>query len=135
MAHTTHAYPFEAKIGQFAAELSGRCSSGSFLRSFLIVFDREGNVVSVNFEDGATNLHDRVRALNGSGTPYLFCEPLEEGMEYIWLSWRSIERAVMERLIAQRFEAADFVPAPDFAYRAGKLPHQNEYPKSWGVMF
>jgi hypothetical protein len=135
MPHTTHAYPFEAKVGQFAGELSSRCSSEASLRSFLIVLDRDGNVLSVSFEDGTANLHERVRALNTLGTPYLFCEPLEDGMEYIWLSWRGIERAVMERLIDQRFEEADFLPVPDFAYRAGTLPQANQYPQSWGVMF
>ena len=135
MPHTTHAYPFEAKVGGFAGELSSRCSSGSSLRSFLMLLDRAGNVLSVSFDDGSPNWREQLRVLDISESPYLFYDPLEGGMEYISLSWRYIERSVMERLIDQRFEEADFVPVPDFAYRAGTLPQDNQYPESWGVMF
>jgi hypothetical protein len=135
MPHTTHAYPFEAKVGQFAGELSGRCSSGSSLRSFLLLLARDGNALSLSFEDRSPNWQDRVRAVETSGVPHLFYDPLDDGMEYIWLSWQGIERSVMERLIGQRFEEADFLPMPVFAGRAGKLVREKQFPQSWGVMF
>jgi hypothetical protein len=135
MPHTTHAYPFEAKVGQFAGELSRRGSSGPSLRSFLIVLDRDGNVLSVSFEDGSPNWRVRVQALKTSGTPHLFFDPLEDGMEYVWLSWQGIERPVMERLIGQRFEEADFLPVPAFGGRAARLAPDRQFPQSWGVMF
>src|SRR5687768_10953244 len=105
MPHTTHAFPFEAKVGGFAGELSSRFSAGSALRSFLLTLDSKGNVTSVVFEDGTPALYERVRELKSSGASCLFYDPLDGGVEYIWLDWHAVEQAVMERLIAQEFTA------------------------------
>src|SRR5260370_6646034 len=118
MPHTTHAYPFEAKVGGFAGELSQRFTTGASLRSFLLVLDQDGSVVALSFEDGSPGWNDRVRELAASGVPHLFYDPLDDGREYIWLGWQGIERLVMERLIGQRFEQADFLPMTVFAGRA-----------------
>src|SRR5258708_5083222 len=102
MPHTTHAYPFEAKVGRFADELSQRFTTGTSLRSCLLVLDRDGSVLTLSFE-GSPGWHERVRALEATGVPYLFYDPLEDGMEYVWVSWQGIERVTMERLIGQAF--------------------------------
>jgi hypothetical protein len=135
MPHTTHAYPFEEKVGQFAAELSTRFSAGSTLRSFLLILDPKGNVVSVAFEDGTADWHERVRELASSGVSHLFYDPLDDGREYIWLSWHTIEQSVMERLIAQEFSASDFQPHPVYGGRSARRPQPERFPSSWGVMF
>jgi hypothetical protein len=135
MPHTTHAYPFEAKVEQFAAELSTRFSAGSALRSFLLTLDPKGNVLSVVFEDGKAGWHERVRELAESGTSHLFYDPLDDGKEYIWLTWHAVEESVMVRLIAREFNAADFQPHPVFGGRVENLTKPERFPSSWGVMF
>ena len=70
-----------------------------------------------------------------SSFSHVYYDPLDDGMEFIWLSWQDIDRVVMERLIDQKLEEADFVPPPLFSSRAGQLPAEGEYPRSWGVMF
>lgn len=135
MPHTTHAYPFESKVGQFAGELSTRLSADSLLRSFLLTLDPEGNVTVLAFKDGTAGWHDRVRALESSGTSHLFYDPLDDGMEYVWLGWHAVEQSVMERLIGQKFTAADFQPHPWFGSRAAPQMPPERFPSSWGVMF
>ena len=135
MPHTTYAYGFEQKVSGFAHELSLRFTTGQTLRSFLLVLDVSGNVISLSFEDGSSQWRDSIKAINDSDTPHLFYDPLDAGMEYTWLSWKGIEQAVMERLAGQRFEEGDFLPNPAFARRAGKLDAEKQFPKSWGVMF
>ena len=135
MPHRTHAYPFESKVGQFAGELSTRLSAGSVLRSFLLTFDPEGNVTGLVFEDGTAGWHDRVRELESSGTSHLFYDPLDDGMEYIWLSWYAVDQSVMERLIGQAFTASDFQPHPVFGSQAARQTTPERFPSSWSVMF
>jgi hypothetical protein len=131
MPHTTHAYGFEEKVIGFAGGLSARCTAGESVRPFLLELDRDGNVTSLSFGGGS-----RERAAAGHpGTPHLLYDPLDDGMEYIWLSWEGIGRPVMERLIGQRFEGADFAPIPAFARRARALDPEGQFPQSWGVMF
>ena len=135
MPHTTHAYPFESKVGQFAGKLSTRFSAGSALRSFLLTLDSQGNVMSLVFEDGTAGWHDRVRELEVAGTPHMFYDPLEDGMEYIWLSWHAVEQPVMERLIGQGFDGTDFQPHPAFGGRGEGRTQPERFPSSWDVMF
>ena len=56
-------------------------------------------------------------------------------MEYVCLIWEGIEGHVMERLIGQQFEGADFLPIPAFAHRARALDPGARFPPSWAVMF
>lgn len=62
-------------------------------------------------------------------------DPLDDGMDYVWLSWKGIERSGMERLLGQKFDNSDFIPIPDFARRATKLSPDHTFPQTWGVMF
>jgi len=105
------------------------------VRSFLLVFDLGGNVTLVSFEDGSKEWRDSIRAIVDSDIPHLFYDPLDDGMEYIWLSWKGIERPVMERLVGEQFEEGDFLPFPEFAPRARKLDLEKVFPQTWGVMF
>src|SRR5262249_44826488 len=127
MPHTTHAYPFEGKVAQFARELSRRFTAGPPPRSFLLVLHPARHVGFLRLWQTGPGRHERA--------PHLLYDPLDDGVEYVWLSWQGIERPVMERLIGQRFEEADFLPEAAFAGRAGKLPREKEFPASWGVMF
>src|SRR6185436_12779883 len=122
MPHTTFAYPFEAKVGSFAGRLSQDATAGARRRSFLLTFDSHGSPSSPNFEPPSSGWFAAKSALEATGVPHLFYDPLEDGMEYIWLSWWSIDRLVMERLLGERFEDADFVPLSEFAQRADELP-------------
>ena len=110
-------------------------TAGTCLRSFLLTFDRSGNVISMVFKDSSLGWHKDVRALKSSAVPHFCYDPLDDGMEYIWLSWQSLERQVMERLIGQRFEETDFLPIPAYFARKGNLPLDKEFPVSWEVMF
>ena len=135
MPHTTHAYGFEAKVSGFAGGLSARFTAGESLRSFLLEIDSGGNVTSLSFGDGSREWVARASAARRPGNPHLFYDPLGGGMEYVWLSWEGIEQNVMERLVGQQFEEADFLPAPVFARRARALDPEGRFPPSWGVMF
>ena len=48
-------------------------------------------------------------------------------MEYTWLEWANVPRAVWERHLGQPFDAGDFI-----SFRGGE--HQ-PYPETWDVMF
>ena len=135
MPHTTHAYGFEAKVAGFAGGLSARFSAGEFRRPFLLELDPVGNVTSLSFGNGTQGWRERASAPGPSGAPYLFYDPLDDGMEYLWLSWDGIEQTVMERLIGEEFEGADFRPLPGLAQRARPLGPEQRFPRCWGVMF
>lgn len=135
MPHTTFAYGFEAKVGEFAGGLSARFTAGESMRPFLLELDRDGSVTSLSFADGSPGWAERSSEARRLGTPHLFYDPLGDGMEYVWLSWEGVERHVMERLIGRQFEGADFLPIPAFARRARALGPGAGFPPSWGVMF
>lgn len=135
MPHTTHAYGFEARVCWFATQMSERFISTESPRSFLLTLDRAGNTITLSFADGSAEWHERTRTIVASEASYLFFDPLDDGKEYIWLSWKAIERTVMERLIGQPFADIDFLPLPALARRARPLNPEEPFPESWGVMF
>ncbi len=135
MPHATHAYPFEGKVWQFAGELSARFSAGPTPRPFLLTLDTAGDVLSLLFDDGTSGWRERTRDPERPGAPHLFYDPLEDGCEYVWLSWHGVGQAVMERLTGQRFTAEDFEPLPWLAERAARHSPGGRFPASWGVMF
>jgi hypothetical protein len=126
---------FEFKVAGFAVEICGRFRTAGKLKSFLMELDRNGNLTSLSFSDNSSEWYERARTITRSEIPHLFYDPLDDGMEYVWLSWKGIGRSVMERLIGQSFEDADFLPFPHFARRAGRLDPEKQFPQSWGVMF
>jgi hypothetical protein len=133
MPRTTHAYGFEMKVAGFAGELCARFTAGESPRPFILELDRGGSVTSLSFDDGSGEWGGRAKRRPGGS--YLLYDPLDEGKEYIWVSWEGIEQSVMERLSGQQFEQADFVPLPHFARRARALKPEGQFPPSWGVMF
>ena len=137
MPHTTHAFGFEARVCGFAYEICARFTTGERERgrTFLVIFDRDGNVLSLSFADGSREWSENAWSIVRSEAPHLFYDPIDDGMEYIWLSWKGIDQFVMERLIGQRFEEADFQPIPIYARRARNLGPEKQLPQSWGVMF
>lgn len=135
MPHTTNAYMFEFKVAGFAGDLCGRFITAGRRKSFLLVLDRNGSVMSLSFWDGSPNWYERAKVAMDSKIPHLFYDVIDDAMEYIWLSWHGVERSVMERLIGKQFEDADFLPLPQFASRARMLDPENQFPQSWGVMF
>jgi hypothetical protein len=132
MPHTTHAYPFEAKVAALAHQLCQQLSSGAKLRSFLLLLDERGNVRSLTF-DSLARLQELVQEARQSGTPHLFFDPLDDGREYIWLSWEQISQSTLECLTGQPFVDSDFVPFARLGARVQEPPQT--FPHSWGVMF
>ena len=133
MPRTTHAYGFEIKVAAFVGELCARFTAGESLRPFILKLDRAGSVTSLRFDDGTQEW--RSHAEGRLGGSYLFYDSLDDGKEYVWVSWEGVGRPVMERMIGQRFEEADFTPLPHFARRARALKPVGQFPPSWGVMF
>jgi hypothetical protein len=62
-----------------------------------------------------------------SGKGFIFYDPIDDGMEYIYLQWDDIDRTKMERLIGKPFKPDDFVSM--FSEES------IDYPATWGVMF
>jgi hypothetical protein len=135
MPHTTHAYPFELKVAGLAGRLFDMCIADESLRSLLLILDESGNVQSIDFlADADARLDKQHRQLQTTGTPYIIYAPLEDGMEYISLSWHKIEQATMERLTGEPFVPSDFTKYAD-RRGARELEPPNTFPTSWGVMF
>jgi hypothetical protein len=131
MPHSTHAYVFELKVGEFAAQLSRPLTGEA--RTFLIVFGEDGAARSVIFESPTPSWHDFVDELRAAGRPYLFYDPFDLP-EYAYLTWHKLEQTVMEQLIGQDFQESDFVRYKELS-RAPALSPANSYPASWAVMF
>ena len=132
MPRTTHAYGFELKVAGFAGELCARFTAGESPRPFVLELDLDGGVTSLSFDGGSPEQSSR--AERGAGGSYLLYNPLDDGKEYIWVSWDGIGQSTMERMIGRRFEEADFIPLPHFARRARALKPEGQFPRSWGVM-
>ena len=126
MPRTTHEYPFESHV------LAGL---GERLRPFLELAGPAASYVLVLHPDGSSQINvfrtdtdrDRARRDGVEGQSYLFFDPVDDGMEYRWLTWKDIDRTTMERLIGRTFAPEDFV-----SMRSRK---ERDYPQSWGVMF
>jgi hypothetical protein len=134
MPHMTQAYPFEWKIIGFASRLSAQLAGGQGYHSFLMVLSAEGAVQTLHFESPADSWHQLTDRMDRAGTSYLFYDPFD-APEYIWLSWRHVDRSTMERLIGEQFQDADFIKLQHATSRAPDLKPPGAYPPSWGVMF
>jgi hypothetical protein len=135
MPRTTHGYGFEAKVLEYASGLSARFTTGAAMRSFLLEVGRDGSVTSLSFGDNSREWTELALAAQRTGTAHLFYDPLNDGMEYVWLSWQGVKQQMMERLIGQQFDEADFLPIPAFARRVRVLNPEAQFPLTWGVMF
>jgi hypothetical protein len=130
--HTTHAYPFEGEVLEFASKLSLLLTGAD--RTFILVLDAEGRARSVTFERTGDSWHDLTRERESAGGSYLFYDPFDVP-EYCWLSWHRIARTTMERLVGRPFGEADFLRLPYGSARARELRPAGTFPDSWGVMF
>jgi hypothetical protein len=124
MPHSTVAYPFEGKVGAWAADLS-QARTGT-LRSFLLTLvpDGAGNSFTLDFPAG--DPRQAKERLQAAGTPFLFFDPFDAPV-YTWLEWHHIARPAMERLLGRELADTDFISVKG----GGRRP----YPESWGVMF
>ena len=127
MPRTTHEYPFEHQVAagvgarvEHLLELTGPASS------YLLVLNSNGGLTLSIFPMD-TYPTQQLESIRASGKSFVFCDPLEDGMEYIWFQWHQIDLATMENLIGRTFDSGDFV-----SIKSGKVI---EYPEEWGVMF
>ena len=134
MPHKTQAYPFELKILIFAQSLSTKLAGGNGHHSFLMILNDNGSVRTLQFEHSEDTWYQLTEKLNQAGESYLFYDPFD-APEYMWLSWRQIDRSTMERLIGTFFEETDFEKSQNASHRAPDLKPPKKYPVSWGVMF
>jgi hypothetical protein len=125
MPHSTFQFLFEARVLDWAGRTSERMTGR--LSRFVLALGRDGVAHALLFEGATTDLRALRDELDRRGEPHLFYDPLDGGMEYIWLSWRGIPRAVMERLLEAELAHDDFV--------SEKTGERMDYPPDWGVMF
>ena len=123
MPHSTVKYPFEGRV------LSGLAALGEQLLNssdqgfgYVATFDAEARMVSWYPETSYSNFRD----FRSDKTPCLFYDPFDQP-EYRYISWNSISKQHMERILDIKFEDNDFKEF--FGERI------IEFPDSWGVMF
>jgi hypothetical protein len=137
MPRTTHRFPFELLVLQFAADFARRFSSPESKHTFLLTLDGQGNVTSLSFSEppsGWSALLDELKAKsNTEPVSYFFYDPFD-APEYTCISWLSIQQSVMERLMAHSFTAADFDPLSN-AREGSELPAPGRFPETWSVIF
>lgn len=129
MPRTTAAYPFEGRIWsalqrRFAGLLSLHDEGASLLVELSSSGEHRARVFSP--DTPASGLAARDESERG-GAAHVFLDPLDDGREYVALSWSGVERSTMERLIGESFETSDFVHFRTAA--------RTDYPSSWSVMF
>lgn len=133
MPHSTQAYPFEWKVLSFAAGLSTRLTGRDF-QGFVMALDEEGGARAVSFEPPEGGWAGITGEMDRAGTPYLFYDPFD-GPAYTWLSWKGIDRTVMERLLGEPFADGDFTTSAPPSSRTPALDPPGQFPSAWGVMF
>jgi len=133
MPNTTHAYPFEDKVWDFAQNLSEQLA-GDGNQTFLMILSPSGVVQTLYFQCPDSSWHALTESLDKEGVSYLFYDPFD-APEHAWLSWQRIDCPTMERLIKYQFEDVDFEKVPYGASRAPELQPPKHFPASWGVMF
>ena len=132
MPHSTYGYPFEEKVFGYASQLSERLTGREL--TFLMTLDFEGVIRALQFEPPKSSWHELTDRLTKADEAYLFYDPFD-APEYTWISWLSIKRSTMERLIGSPFDEIDFGKHSHAVSAAPELAPANEFPVSWGVMF
>jgi hypothetical protein len=114
MPHTTFRYPFEAKMLEAVVKKIGR--------------DDLRALAEPGGEFATTPISERrLSELKDSLPARVFYDPFEP-MEYRWLEWQKLSRALAESWLGVRLAPDDF---RDFRGEE-VLP---EFPEDWGVMF
>ena len=127
MPRTTHEYPFEQQVAAgIGARVERLLEFAGPASSYLLILNSDGSLaLSVYPMDMYPK--QQLESLRASGKSFVFYDPLEDGMEYIWLQWHQIDLATMENLIGRTFDSADFV-----GNTSSKVI---DYPGNWSVMF
>jgi hypothetical protein len=103
----------------------------------------EGEVLELTFQKPEDRWQAKLDDLNKANEPFLFYDPFDLP-EYSYLCWQAIERTVMERLLGEVFESADFETmrphpkrnvSPETRGQAHLGEEETDYPASWSVMF
>lgn len=127
MPRATHEYPFEQIVAAgISARVDGLLDFAGPAASYLLVLDDDGSL-AVSVHPMHIYPKQRLESTKASGKSFVFYDPLEDGMEYIWLQWHQIDLPTMEHLIGGTFDARDFISS-----RSGKAI---DYPEIWSVMF
>lgn len=131
MPRTTHQFPFERKVAQgigLLISMSKRLA-GSNARPplVLLLFDETKDLARVRYYGDRTGLYDMLKQRSTADASFLYYDPVDDGLEYIYLCWHHISREKMERLMGVAFSAIDFISYD------GK--EKATYPASWNVMF
>ena len=134
MPRTTYAYPFEWKVLNFAGDQSSRLTARENPQGFLMQFDEPGSVNRMEFGCPDEGWHVLKQACIDTGSAFLLFDPFD-APEYTWLEWQGIQRATMERLLGEAFEAPDFKKADVSTPAAPDLKPAGAFPDSWSVMF
>lgn len=126
MPHTTHQYPFERSVCTALADIVGKVLPNQGQGTGCLVVwdsDQECRIVSENVFETWGEFADSTKRFDS----YIFLDPLDDGMEYIFLAWKNIPQDRMELFVGSKFEPEDFVSRQDSS--------TIEYPPSWQVMF
>ncbi len=106
MPHSTHRYPFEAKVWRWAQSVNGD-------QGFFALVGADGTL---------TVLETRREA-----SSWVFYDPFDFPV-YAWLEWTNVSREILEKLLGAGFQSEDL---KDFT----GAKNLDEIPESWGVMF
>ncbi|MEZ6033575.1 MAG: hypothetical protein R3C17_10815 [Planctomycetaceae bacterium] len=127
MPHSTVEFPFEEIVFAFACDYSKRHVAA--MRSFLLLADDEGNVISTQFSSTDTSPRQLSNAAALAGDEdctrgAFFFDPFD-WPEYAWVAWKNINRPAMERLISVAFDESAFL---------SPLGLRMPWPSNWSFM-
>ncbi len=123
MPRSTHEYRFEIRVAHgVGARLERLLELTGDASSYLLTVRPDGTVAVIAVPTDGDVWEPR-EAIRASGDPYVFYDPLDDGMEYRYLQWHGIDRPTMERLMGHPFEPDDF------------HGWTGDFPESWDVMF
>ena len=128
MDRTTHQYPFESLVNAAVFKLAhstfGPPEDGDpEFPTYWVEVGQDFCISRTSSSKTGSSTDTESRAQEKF---IAFC-PIEDGMEYLSLEWKNVDRELMEKFVQQKFTAADFVSKKDGAVIA--------YPSSWCVWF
>ena len=131
MPRSTAKYPFEYKLLEAASNISIRLNGE--LRTYLILFDEQGNIRQVSFERVKSTWFEEVDQLRIHRQPHFFFDPFDVP-EHTWVSWLAMKRSMMEHLMGTCFQEEDF-KSMTTPLRSDELGLLSDFPTVWEVMF
>ena len=131
MPRSTAKYPFEYKSLEAASNISIRLNGE--LRTYLILFDEQGDIRHVSFERVKSTWFEEVDQLRINRLPHLFFDPFDVP-EHTWVSWLGVKKSMMERFMGGAFQADDFQSMTS-PLQADESMTLGDFPIVWEVMF